>query len=174
MNETSATPEPSRSFFAAVAGATVFTWYAMPDVVRSRGVRTALKTGLLGLTAVGAAKAPSALGAGASERDASVTDLLEGRDSRVLLAASLAFLGAGTALTVVGEKWIFARGERLRADGRRWAHAPLAAVLAGLTAAAVLAEAGAAPAEPGRSLAEPSGEPSEPVGTPADPSVNLA
>lgn len=129
-----------RSLFAAAASGVVFAWYAMPDVVRSRGVRTVLKTGLLGVTAVGAAKAPQIYKA-AGEDAPEITDLLEGRDPGVLLAVGGAALVGGTVVTVASEKWIFGRGERLRADGRRWAHTPLALGLAALCGLAAYADA---------------------------------
>ena len=45
----------SRLAFAGVSALTVFTWYALPDAVRSRRARVVVKAGLLGVTAAGAA-----------------------------------------------------------------------------------------------------------------------
>ena len=48
----------NRLTFAGVAALTVLTWYALPDAVRSRGLRAVIKTGLLGVTAAGMAMIP--------------------------------------------------------------------------------------------------------------------
>lgn len=117
--------------FSAVSGLTVLAWYALPDVVRSRGVRGVVKTGLLGVTAAGAAMVPEIYpGAAASPPEPRV------EISRpALIAVAAGATVAATAATVWAEKAIFARGERRRARGVRWAHTPFALVLALGTAA---------------------------------------
>ncbi|NLI86259.1 MAG: peptidase S9 [Propionibacterium sp.] len=121
-----ADPTTDRAAFAAVSAATVLAWYALPDVVRSRGVRVAVKAGLLGVTAAGAAMVP---------RVYPEVRALQAEPKVDLPAPAVAALAVGataglTALTVWAEKALYARGERRRAEGVRWAHTPLALAMA--------------------------------------------
>ena len=115
---------------AAAAGAVTLAWYAMPDVVRSRGLRTVLKLGLLGGSfAAHRAWAPADL-EGLAELRHSVSD-----DA---YAIGIGALALGSVLAVIGEQKIYRLGERRRARGRVLAHTGPALVLAGLAAASGL------------------------------------
>lgn len=131
--------------FAAGVGAT-FAWYALPDYVRSRPLRTLVKTGLLGVLGWSmVAQLPQAaeLPPYDDETDCSESSPVAGEDplDGVTEAdpAELAVL-AGAALgsamiTVAVERWLFQRGERHRAQGSRFAHTRQGLVLGGLAAA---------------------------------------
>lgn len=113
---------------AAGTGLVTLAWYAMPDAIRSRGVRTALKTALLAASVAGiAAVLPKDEARWLPEQ---TQELSPG-----LIAAAAGGIAAGTALTVWGEKAVFAFGERRRARGVRFAHALPALGLAALGAA---------------------------------------
>jgi hypothetical protein len=132
----SADPRTDRLMFAGVSALTVLAWYALPDAVRSRGVRAVIKTGLLGVTGAGVAMLPQVYPEARG---------LVGRPKVDLPLPALAALAAGgtaglTAATVWAERAVFARGERRRAGGVRWAHTPLALLLAALTAAGTLVD----------------------------------
>lgn len=123
---------------AAVMGLTTLAWYALPDVIRSRGVRTTLKLGLLGLGSAGwvLARPEKAVPAGAQGPDL-LDEMFE-----ALRAAPGKSLGLGTAViamtvagTVAGEKAIFGFGERRRVRGVRGAHTLPALALGVLGAA---------------------------------------
>lgn len=124
-----------RLAFAGVSAVTVLTWYALPDAVRSRGLRAAIKAGLLGVTAYGVAKIPAVF----PEARALASDPVD-VPRPVLAGAAAAAAVAGTAATVWFEKVVFAAGERRRADGVRCAHTPLAAALAVGTGALALVD----------------------------------
>lgn len=129
--------ENTRTLAACVGGITL-AWYAMPDAVRSRGVRALLKTGLL------AAAVPATI-ALAPKGDASAPDLPWPPPPKLVVAGS-ALLIAGTAATIWGEKAVFALGERRRARGVRFAHTLPALGLAALAALTVrLGEGDASP-----------------------------
>lgn len=124
-------PKASQLEFAGVATLTVFTWYALPDAVRSRAVRGVIKAGLLGVTAAGTAMIPQVFPQVRDLKPEPAFDLSKPR---------LAVLAVGTtaltaAATVWFEKAIFASGERRRANGVRLAHTPVAAALALATGA---------------------------------------
>lgn len=119
-------PTTDRAAFAAVSTATVLAWYALPDVVRSRGVRAAVKTGLLGVTAAGAAMIPQVYPEFRPLKVEPKVDL----PAPAVAALAVGATAALTALTVWAEKALYARGERRRADGVRWAHTPLAVAMA--------------------------------------------
>jgi len=57
MTPTEFTPAPATPAQAAALGLTTLAWYALPDLVRSRGARTVLKLGLVGAGGA-ASKAP--------------------------------------------------------------------------------------------------------------------
>jgi len=123
-----------RLAFAAVAGLTVLTWYALPDAVRSRPWRAAIKVGLLGVTAAGVAQLPRVHPEAAQL--APKVDLSDPNS----LAAAFAGAAAAFAATVGFEKVVFAFGERVRAGGVRCAHTPAAAAMALATGAAALVD----------------------------------
>jgi len=123
-----------RIAFAGASTATVLAWYALPDVVRSRTARTAVKTGLLAASAAGAAMIPRVYPGVPTEPPVPTVDL----PAPVVAAAAIGIVAAGTAATVWAEKLVFAAGERRRARGARWAHTPVAVALALLTGAAAL------------------------------------
>ncbi|MGO4956174.1 hypothetical protein ACTQ49_02695 [Luteococcus sp. Sow4_B9] len=116
---------------AAVGGAVLFAWYAMPDVVRSRTARGVLKSGLLAGAGVLGARLTEGI-----EEEKEMPQL--GKLSPAVVAGGLALLGGSTWLTVVIEKKIFARGERRRSAGVTAAHSRMAVGLAALGAAAAL------------------------------------
>lgn len=121
-----ADPKTDRAMFAAISTATVLAWYALPDVVRSRGIRAAVKTGLLGVTAAGAAMIPQVYPEFRPLKVEPKVDL----PAPAVAALAVGATAALTALTVWAEKALYARGERRRADGVRWAHTPLAVAMA--------------------------------------------
>ena len=124
-----------RLAFAGISTLTVLTWYALPDAVRSRRARGAIKAGLLAVTALGVAKIPEVFPR-AAELPAPNVDV----GKPAVIAGAVALTAAATAGTVWGEKVIFAAGERSRARGDRCAHTPLAAAQALATAAAALVD----------------------------------
>lgn len=132
----SADPRTDRLMFAGVSALTVLAWYALPDAVRSRGVRAVLKTALLGVTGAGVALIPEVYPEARSLARRPRVDLPVPALA-ALAASGTAALAAGT---VWAEKAVYARGERRRASGVRWAHTPLALALAGLTAAGTLVD----------------------------------
>jgi hypothetical protein len=123
-----------RLAFAAVSGLTVVTWYALPDAVRSRPLRAAIKVGLLGVTAAGVGQIPRVY--------PDATKLIPKVDvsDPKSLALTVAGTAAAVAATVGFEKVVFAFGERVRAGGVRCAHTPAAAAMALATAAAALVD----------------------------------
>ncbi len=132
----SADSRTDRPLFAGITGLTVLAWYALPDVVRSRPARAAVKVGLLGVTALGATRIPQVFPQAAALKDRPALDL----PVPALAALAVGGTTALTAATVWGEKALYARGERRRARGVRWAHTPLALAMAAGSAAAVLVD----------------------------------
>lgn len=113
--------------WAAALGLTTLAWYAMPDLIRRPAARGLAKTALLGAGAAASwAKMPR------SELDSWISDQVWG--TREVLGAGL---GVATAagLTILGERVIYAFGERRRARGVRLAHTLPALGLAALGAA---------------------------------------
>ncbi len=125
---------------AVAVGVTSFAWYAMPDAVRSRGVRTLLKTALLAKLGVFYALTnrprPESNGPDATDELFHAANQAPGR----ALAVGLAAVGTGVGLTVLGEKAVFGFGERRRRRGVRGAHTVPALVLAALGGLGVLLE----------------------------------
>lgn len=125
---------------AISSGLAVTAWYALPDVVRSRGARGVLKVGILGAAtaawAILRVKTPPRPGPDTFDKALASIRETPGKAAAVAAVA----VTVSTALTVVGEKATFAFGERRRARGVRWAHTLPALVLGGLTVAATLAE----------------------------------
>lgn len=114
---------------AAISGAVVLAWYAMPDFIRSRGLRAVAKTALLGVTAVGAAELWRAHGDDA--QDFVEDNFGELAHKPAVIAGAVA---GGAVLTVLGEKLLFGIGERRRARGKKLGHTVPALVYAALTA----------------------------------------
>lgn len=129
----------SRITWAASAAATVLAWYALPDLVRRRGLRGVVKTGLLAVTAVGAAAVPEVWDCAGEVPDRVEEALADLPKPAVPAIAAAAVIG-GTALTIWFEKAVFARGERKRASGARFAHTGPAVVMAAATAAIALVD----------------------------------
>ncbi|WP_265520242.1 hypothetical protein [Oerskovia flava] len=149
----------------AITGLTTLAWYAVPDVVRHRGARALLKTGVL--VAGGVLSTTSTIeGRRAREAFGSLRETLpadptadpavsvpereepdadttgRGRETGpspvAIGAATLGVVAGSVALAVAGEKWLYRRGERLRARGTRLPHTRVAlasAVVAGALAA---------------------------------------
>ncbi len=148
-----ASAHPRTTSMAALAGGTL-AWYAMPDLVRSRGARVLLKAGiLLGMGAAAGFIGPTADGARSPERRKALSAGL----GRIRATAGRA--PAGTALTVGaaavavwatarGEEWLFRRGERRRVMGRPAPHLRQAVPLALAVAAAQILDPRGAPAAP--------------------------
>ena len=159
--------ERPRALAAAGTGAAaVLAWYAMPDLVRSRGLRAFFKTGLA--AAVGWAQTyqfeetESFRTAAALAEEAGCRDCPKADDTGFAPGDSpespeedplegvteadpkeLAILGAVASAVVIGtvavEKAIFRRGQRRRAAGVRCAHLRQAVPLALVTGAVELA-----------------------------------
>ncbi len=123
---------------AAATGVATFAWYAMPDAVRSRRVRTLLKGGLiagvLGTYAAFRGPREATNGPDATDELFNAVNAEPGK----MLAIGAGMATAGIGLTVLGEKTAFAWGERRRARGVRWAHAAPAVALGALAAAGTL------------------------------------
>ncbi|MBK8461674.1 MAG: peptidase S9 [Nigerium sp.] len=128
---------------AAAAGLTTLAWYALPDVVHGRRLRGVLKTALLGAFA-GAwsvVDRPAASTPGPDRVDTILATVRENPGRAAAVAGTV--VAVGTALTVAGERAIFAFGERRRARGVRCAHTLPALALGALAAAGVLFESAA-------------------------------
>lgn len=126
----------NRYVFAGVSALTVLTWYALPDAVHSRASRVVIKTGLLGVTAAGAAMIPRVFPDVGQLAAKPRVDL----PKPVVVALGAVGLAVATVGTVWGEKFVYAFGERRRASGARCAHTPGAVVLAAATGGAVLVD----------------------------------
>lgn len=147
----------------ATAGATTLAWYAVPDVVGPRWGRALAKTAVgvagavltLRTTAEGrearealrsardAVRAAADTPGGTTTDEPGPTDATgDGAPSKVppavLVLAGVGSVAVSTALAVAGEKWVYRRGERLRARGARLPHTrvglAMAAVAVALTA----------------------------------------
>lgn len=148
-------PSLSRPASAALTAAATTAYYACPDVVRTRRGRAWTKTaamGVLSLTSVAewqemrradAAAGPTAETAAEPAGPQDVAEPApahrgeEGaglgvRQKVVLGAAAAGLLAAGVAGVVLAERWVFARGERRRAEGHRFSHSRQALVLGAL------------------------------------------
>lgn len=124
---------------ALVNAGGVLAYYSLPDLTSSKFLRfvgkTAISTGLIAWFANRDAEL-------ISEGVNVVKEYLDGVDAEELKAAAGITAGVTlgtTILTVAGEKWLYRRAENKRAGGKRYAHTKQGAVLAVLTAAAVLA-----------------------------------
>lgn len=126
----------SRLAFAGVSALTVFTWYALPDAVRSRRARVVVKAGLLGVTAAGAAMIPQVFPASEHSEPEPHSQLSRPTVTALILGATVAAV-AGTAWF---EKALYAHGERRRTAGVRCAHTRPALGLALATGAVALVD----------------------------------
>ncbi|MGB7962120.1 MAG: hypothetical protein WCF12_04045 [Propionicimonas sp.] len=126
----------NRLAFAGVSALTVLTWYALPDAVRSRRARAVIKTGLLGVTAVGAAMIPQVFPEARHLKPEPSVDL----PGPALAALAIGATGVATVGTLWFEKVVFAYGEHRRARGVRCAHTPAALAMALATGAAALVD----------------------------------
>jgi hypothetical protein len=127
-------PRTRRLAFAGVSALTVLTWYALPDAVRSRRARAVIKTGLLGVSAAGATMIPHIF---PETRQLTLPPSLDMHGS-ARVALSIGALAVAAAGTIWFEKFVYARGERLRASGVRCAHTPAALAIALATGEAAL------------------------------------
>ncbi|MDO5060101.1 MAG: peptidase S9 [Actinomycetaceae bacterium] len=123
---------PKVSYSLVWTGAT-FAWYAMPDFCRSKKMRflgkSALFTGvLLHELHLDASGEQTARLEAAADKVASDWS----KERQLLVAGTV--LAASVGATVALEKFIFRRGERKRAEGRRLAHTKQALWLSGLAA----------------------------------------
>lgn len=125
---------------AAVIGLSTFVWYATPDVVRSRGVRTVLKTAMT--AGVGATVALTRTASEPTNGPDVVDELLHAANQNPGKAMAIAAvaLTASVAATVLAEKKVFSWGERRRARGVKGAHTIPALALGALLAGSVLVE----------------------------------
>ena len=124
---------------AVLAATTTAAYYALPDITRSKALRTLGKTGLMVGSSlhVIAAEQPHY-----RENAKELGEFLRGADAdtlRVTAAMITAVSIAATAATVACEKAIFRRGERRRAEGRRLPHTRQALVLGLLSGLLVVA-----------------------------------
>ena len=139
--------DPTRvAGFEAGVGATV-AWYALPDYVRSRPLRGLVKAGLLGVLGWSmVAQLPEGVELPPyddEDTDCSKSSPVAGEDPLEGVTeadpaelAVLAGAALGSAMMTVGvERWLFRRGERLRAQGSRFAHTRQGLALGGLEAA---------------------------------------
>lgn len=125
--------------WASVAGATVLAWYAMPDALRSKKWRSLAKIGLMGATAYAGAKIPE-VRSDVEEFPAFARTQLVDLPPKTATAILVGGAAATTAITILAEKWLFARGELRRSKGVRGAHTRQALVLAGASAALAFTE----------------------------------
>lgn len=131
-------PTTDQLVFAGITTATVLVWYALPDLVRSRAVRAVVKALLLGVTAAGTAMIPDVFPAARSRTSMPVV----GAPTPAIAGTAAGVAALGGLATVWAEKAIFARGERRRARGVRYAHTPAAVAMALASGAAALAASG--------------------------------
>lgn len=117
---------------AVITGVATALWYAMPDLVRSRPARVALKLGLIGAGGAGwvLARPEQADPVGPQGPDVfdEVFEAVRSKPAESLgIGASV--VGLSAVIGVLGEKAIFRFGERRRARGVRGAHLVPAIVL---------------------------------------------
>ena len=112
--------------WALGGGVTVLAWYALPDVVRSKKLRSLIKAGLLGVTAYAGTMLPG-LATEVEDLSTSVRKQLVDLPPKTATGILVGGTAAMAAITVLAEKWIFTRGELRRARGvgrrtrgRRW------------------------------------------------------
>jgi hypothetical protein len=145
-----AAPTLTRPVSAALTFAGTTAYYASPDVVRSRRARAWLKGGLMtGLALVSLAEWRTAQQRAAQERrpvaDEPTEETTEEEAGSLSTRQQVALGGVGAAAlagsvvaVVAAERWVFARGERRRAAGKRLAHTAPALAMGALSAALTL------------------------------------
>lgn len=118
---------------AAIAAGVTFTFYAMPDFIRSKTLRFFGKTALL---AVSSAQITQSDAAQWNDSIKDVQSFLEDADADELTTTAGVVAAVGSvavASVVVGENTIFNRAEKKRAKGKKLSHTKQALVLAALT-----------------------------------------
>ena len=137
---------------ALVAGAATTAYYAVPDLLATRRARGLAKAGCLALALV--ASGPewrTALTATPEGHDGEVTSLpeeLKRLPTRTKVLVAGAAVGVLVGSTVLGERWIFRRGQARAAAGKRLPHTRAALVFGALTFGLSLVETPApAPAD---------------------------
>jgi hypothetical protein len=137
-------PTSSRAVPSLITGAATAAYYASPDFISSRTVRGWVKAGLVAVSV--AASVPELRASGRSDGEAgqgagALAQALRSMPARGKAAAAgvVAVALAGTAAgAVAGERWMFRRGQRRAAAGKRFAHTGPALLYGALTAAAGL------------------------------------
>lgn len=118
---------------AAVAAGVTLAFYALPDFVRSKTLRTLGKSALL---AASSAQAVGMQGELWENNAQELRNFLDGSEADALKAVAgvtAAVSSVGIAAVVVAEKAIFNRAEKKRASGKKFAHTKQAFVIAALT-----------------------------------------
>lgn len=124
-------PEPAMS--GAFAAGVTFAFYAIPDFIRSRTLRFFGKTILL---ATSSRQLLSVEGDHWKDSMTELQSLIDDADTDTLNAVAGVAAAAGVAGTVAivgGEKMVFYRAEKKRAQGKRLPHTKQALALAALT-----------------------------------------
>ncbi|WP_129458048.1 hypothetical protein [Propioniciclava flava] len=125
---------------AVATGVGTFAWYALPGAVASRPARAVAKTALAaGVTGVYALTRPRTEATNGPDR---VDELLHEANAHPVqaLAIATAGVGAGAAITALGERAMYRWGERRRAAGRRWPFGVPALLAAVVATVGVLAD----------------------------------
>lgn len=166
------TRRPADPATLVTAGATTLAWYAVPDVVGPRWGRVLAKAvvgvagAVLTLRTTGEGReawealrsARDAGRAAADTSDGATTDAPDPADSTgdeapskvppaVLVLAGVGSVAVSTGLAVAGEKWVYRRGERLRARGLRLPHTRVALAMAAVAVALTAVEPYLRPAD---------------------------
>lgn len=143
-----ASPSSRRPLLAALYVVGTTSYYAMPDLVSTRGRRALAKTAIVAV--LGAASLTDVKGsANRAERD-SLQQLRENlsdgspREQRAFAAVAAGFSVLSVGLTVGIEKWLYRRAEQRSTQGEPWAHTRQAVVLGLLAGALSLVPAGTA------------------------------
>ena len=138
---------------ALITGAATTAYYATPDLIRSRTGRgwakAALATGVLAVSAqrmhADFTEGRDSEQPGAGEEIARVWQHLSIPERVGITAVTAGLTAAQIGFIVVAERWVFRRGERRAAAGRRFAHSG-PALLYGAAAAALEIAADVIPA----------------------------
>lgn len=134
-------PPTSRTTAALVSGAATAAYYATPDLIPSRTTRGWVKAGLVAVSVAASVpelRASRSSGSGDGEGAGALAQVLRSMPARGRAAAAgvVAVSVVGTvACVVAGERWMFRRGERRAAAGKRFPHTGPALVYGALTAA---------------------------------------
>jgi hypothetical protein len=136
----------SRVLPALIGGVATTAYYATPDFISSRTRRGWAKAGLLAVSLAASApdlralRAPGGTPADGEDalRPGEVIAALPPRAKAVALGgAAVGLIGTAAGMRVA-ERWIFRRGQRRAAAGKRFAHTVPAVVYGGLTTALAL------------------------------------